>query len=370
MLFKDVVGQEAIKIQLVQSVTRDRISHAQLFYGKEGLGKFPLALAYAQFILCQNKNDYDSCGICPSCLKSKNLSHPDITFSFPVQILDGKKTSDIFIKEWREMMLENSYSTESDWYKKNGNEKKKGIIGVDESKNILKKLSLKSFEGGYKIHVIWLAENMNDSAANKLLKIIEEPPKNTLIILLVGEIESILQTIISRTQRVNLQNILEEEIKNSLIEKKNISSSKASEIASYVNGNYSYALEQTENHSDENFDLFVSWMRLCFKKDIPGAIAFTTEIQKLGKEKQKTFLLFTLSIFQKSLTGNFTGMENVKTAATHKKFIENFMPYVHLKNMEELHQQMTDAYYHIDRNANAKILFLDLSFILFRLIKK
>jgi len=372
MLFQEVVGQEAIKTQLAQSVTNERISHAQLFYGKEGTGNFALALAYAQYIFCQNKQDYDSCGICPSCKKTAKLEHPDLTFSFPVQILGSKKTSDIFLTEWRQMMVENKYATEADWYKVNGNEKKKGIIGVDESAQVYKKLKLKSFEGGYKIHIIWLAENMNVAAANKLLKVIEEPPQKTLIILLVNNIENILQTIISRTQITVLQNIPEEEIAQALIKKHQVPSQKAMEISHFVNGSFSDALAQidTGNDTEEYFELFVSWMRLCFKKDIPGAVNFAAEIAKLGKEKQKTFLLFTLSIFQKSLIGSFTGIENAKTSPAHQGFIEKFMPFVHTRNMEELHQQMTDAHYHVERNANAKILFLDLSFILFRLIKK
>jgi DNA polymerase-3 subunit delta' len=169
-----------------------------------------------------------------------------------------------------------------------------------------------------------------------------------------------------------LQNITEQEIQEALIEKKQVPSEKAIGIASYVNGSYSQALEQIDNNKDNNlhFNLFVDWMRLCFKKDIAGAISFSNTIHALGKEKQKTFLLFTLSVFQKSLTGNFTGIENIKISPSYKDFIQKFMPFVHSRNMEELHQQMSDAHYHIERNANAKILFLDLSFILFRLIKK
>lgn len=372
MLFKEVIGQEGIKNNLIQTVLNERISHAQMFQGKLGSGTFSMALAYAQYVFCQNKQENDSCGVCPSCLKVNTLTHPDLHFSFPVQILGNKKKADDFLTEFREMMISNPYSTEQDWYEKNENENKKGIIGVDESKELFKKLSLKSYEGGYKISIIWLAENMNIAAANKLLKLIEEPPEKTLIFLVVESLEKILATIISRTQIIRLKSLSEDEITQQLINKKGINESKAIEVSTYVNGDYSLALHEVskDDTSQAFFDMFVAWMRLCFKKDVVGAVAFSTKAQKLGKEKQKAFLLFVLTIFQKSLLGNFSGMDNVKTTPSHKEFIQKFMPYVHQNNMESLHNEMSEAYYHIERNANAKILFLDLSFTLFKLIKK
>ncbi len=372
MLFKEVIGQDSIKENLIQTVLNDRISHAQLFHGKLGAGTFALALAYAQFIFCHNKQETDSCGTCPSCLKIKNLSHPDLHFSFPVQLEAKKKTSDSFVQEWREMVIENPYSSEQNWYRKNGNENKKGLIGVDESAEISKKISLKAYEGGYKISILWLAENMNAAAANKLLKLIEEPPNNTLIFLCVENLESILPTILSRTQVIKLASLSDLIIAKNLEEKHNLDSQRAIEIASYVNGDYSVALNELTLGDEGNFffENFVSWMRLCFKKDVAGAVKFVAEIQKMGKEKQKAFLLFVLSIFQKSLVGNFVGMESVKTSESQKAFIKNFMPYIHERNIGHLHEIMSEAHYHIDRNANAKILFLDLSFNLFKLIKK
>lgn len=372
MQFSEVIGQNKIKEKLIQTVQSDRISHAQLFHGKLGSGSFALALAYAQYVFCKNKQETDSCGTCPSCLKINNLSHPDLHFSFPVQLESKKKTSDAFVQEWRKMILENPYSSEQDWYLKNGNEKKKGIIGVDESVEVAKSISLKSYEGGYKISIIWLAENMNAASANKLLKLIEEPPDNTLIFLCVESLETILPTILSRTQVVRLAPLSELEIAKKLEEKQNLSPQRAIEIAGYVNGDYSLALNELTRGDEGSFffDNFVSWMRLCFKKDVAGAVKFVAEVQKMGKEKQKAFLLFVLSIFQKSLAGNYVGIQSIKTSEEQKKFIQNFMPYVHERNIGHLHSIMSEAYYNIDRNANAKILFLDLSFNLFKLIKK
>ena len=372
MQFKDVIGQDSIKKNLTKSAKSNRISHAQLFHGSLGSGSFPLALAFAQFVFCKDKQETDSCGKCPSCLKIKTLTHPDLHFSFPVQILGNLKKSDDFISLWREMLLENPYANEQDWYAKNDNENKKGIIGADESLEIFKKLSKKSYEGGYKVMIIWLAENMNVAAANKLLKLIEEPPDKTLIFLVTQDLDKILPTIISRTQIVRLKNLNEKEVSQYLVRDKGVDESRATEIASYVNGDFSLALREVSKQEDSNsfFELFVAWMRLCFKKDVAGAVSFSAEAQKMGKEKQKAFLLFVLGVFQKSLVGNYRGLEQVKTAAKHKDFINKFMPFVHVNNMEALHKEMSEAYYHIDRNANAKILFLDLSFTLFKLIKK
>ncbi len=372
MLFNEVIGQEGIKENLIQTVVNDRISHAQMFQGNLGSGSFSLALAYAQFVFCSNKQENDSCGVCPSCLKINTLTHPDLHFSFPVQILGNKKKSDDFITEFREMMITNPYSTEQDWYGKNDNENKKGIIGVDESKELFKKLSLKSYEGGYKVAIIWLAENMNIAAANKLLKLIEEPPEKTLIFLVVEDLEKILATIISRAQIIRLKSLSEEQITRQLVNFHGVDEAKATEVSTYVNGDFALALHEvsTLDNSQAFFELFVAWMRLCFKKDVGGAVAFSTNAQKLGKEKQKAFLLFVLNVFQKSLIGNFAGIENVKTTPSHKDFIAKFMLYVHERNIEALHTEMSEAHYHIDRNANPKILFLDLSFTLFKLIKK
>ncbi len=372
MQFKEIIGQDAIKKNLIQTVDAKRISHAQLFHGKLGYGSFALALAYTQYIFCTNKTPHDSCGNCASCLKINQLSHPDVHFSFPVQLESKKKTSDDFVSEWREMIQNSAYSSEQDWYHKNGNENKKGLIGVDESKRIAEKISLKSYEGGYKVSLFWLAENMNVAAANKLLKLIEEPPERTLIFLCAENIENILPTILSRTQVIKVSPLNDTQISQGLVEIFGAENQRAIEIASYVNGDFSLATNELEMGEEKSFyfDSFVSWMRLCFKKDVAGAVKFVGEVQKMGKEKQKAFLLFVLSVFQKSLIGNFVGMKSVKATEDQKKFIQNFMPYIHERNIGHLHEIMSEAYYHIDRNANAKILFLDLSFDLFKLIKK
>lgn len=371
MLFKEVIGQHKIKQMLIESVNSDRISHAQMFLGEEGFGGLPLTIAYAQYVLCTNKTNNDSCGECASCKKVSSLSHPDLHFSFPIQLSAKEKFSDVFLPDWKEMMLSNPYSEEEDWYAKTGNENKQGVIGKDESQSVFKKLQLKSFEGNYKIMIIWLADKMNASAANKLLKLIEEPPNKTLFLLTAKNIESILPTIISRTQITRLPKLSVPEITQGLIDKE-VDNETASNTASFVDGDFALALKQIKGNLNdtEYYEFFIKWMRICFSRDVGLAVEISNELSAIGREKQKSFLAFSLDIFQKSLRGNFIGLNNIKLNPSHKAFISKFMPFITPNNALIIHEHLTNAHYHIDRNANPKILFLDLSFKLFTVIKK
>ena len=371
MLFKEVIGQNKVKQMLIESVNTDRISHAQMFLGNEGYGALPLSIAYAQYVLCTNKANNDSCGECASCKKVVNLSHPDLHFSFPIQLSAKEKSSDVFLPEWKEMMLSNPYSEEEDWYTKTGNENKQGVIGKDESQSVFKKLQLKSYEGNYKIMIIWLADKMNASAANKLLKLIEEPPNKTLFLLTAKSIEHILPTIISRTQITKLPKLSVNEITEGLA-KREIDNETASNTANFVEGDFAQALKQIKGsvNDAEYYDFFVKWMRICFSRDVALAIEISNELSAIGREKQKSFLEFSLEIFQKSLRGNFIGLNNIKINPNQVGFISKFMPFITPNNALAIHEHLTDAHYHIDRNANPKILFLDLSFKLFTVIKK
>lgn len=371
MFFKDVIGQNKVKQILLESVKSNRISHAQMFLGDEGYGGLPLAISFAQYILCSDKKEDDSCGECASCKKVQHLSHPDLHFSFPIQLSAKEKSSDVFLPEWKEMILYNPYTEEEDWYAKTGNENKQGVIGKDESQSVFKKLQLKSYEGGYKIMIIWLADKMNAAAANKLLKLIEEPPNKTLFLLTAKNLESILPTIISRTQVTKLSKISNSDIITGLVNY-DVESDVAEGISNYVNGDFSQALKQVKGnvHDAEYYEFFVKWMRICFSRDVAQAIEISNELSGIGREKQKSFLEFSLDLFQKSLRGNFIGLNNIKINPNHAAFISKFMPFVTPNNIEAIHELLTKAYYHIDRNANPKILFLDLSFKLFTVIKK
>lgn len=371
MHFNEVVGQSRIKSILIEGVKNDRVSHAQLFHDTNNYGALPLILSYVQFIFCEDKREQDSCGKCASCKKVSKLAHPDLHFSFPVQLSSSTKISDNILEEWKQILTSEIYFNEQDWYKKLGNENKTGVIGKDESQNILKKLQLKSFEGNYKIVVIYAIERMNIAAANKLLKLIEEPPARTLFLMTASSLDNILPTILSRSQLIKLDKPSNDEV-TKYITNKGIADTMASDIANFVNGNVVEAIKmmQEENSEEEFFSLFIEWMRICFSRDVGKAIDFSNTLAALGKEKQKAFINYCLTIFQKSLTGNFLSLDKVRIRESQKDFMKKFTPYINTSNIQKLYTFFTEAHTHIDRNANTKILFLDLSFKMFGQIKK
>jgi len=372
MLFNEVIGHKELKKSLIQSVNDGRISHAQLFLGGEGSGNLAMALAYIQYIYCENKGHEDACGECSSCKKIQHLTHPDLHFSFPI-IKTGKEgeTADAFIKEFREAVLENPYINLLSWYEYLGNQNKQGIISVAESNHIIKKLSLKSFEGGFKSYLIWMPEKLNLPAANKLLKTIEEPPDKTLIILVANDSEQIISTILSRTQLVKLSRLEDEEVAAGLIKEFETEHQLAANLASMSEGNYfqarSLALQAGE--SNENFIFFRDWMRLCFKKDIKGVNGWVDEMSKTGRSRQKDFLKYALHLIRQCALNNYNIEELVTLKGDERVFMQNFAPFVNHLNLEEYINLFTEARAHIDRNANAKILFTDLSYQTLVLLK-
>jgi DNA polymerase-3 subunit delta' len=369
MQFKDVVGQNELKFHLVKDVDHDKISHAQLFLGKAGHGGLPLALAYVQYIFCQNKIEQDSCGVCPSCRKVSDLQHPDLHFSFPVVQANGKK-SDLFIKEWRQQLKENPYFDLSTWTEKIDDKGRKPIISVEEGQEIIKKLSLKSFEGGYKIVIIWMAEEMNTIASNKLLKILEEPPARTLFLLLADSQESLLQTILSRTQTVQIPRISNTNLVQYIQNKHQLDISAATSLTSLAEGD----LIEVENllslshDKDSNRDLFIQLMRVCFKKDVLAMMDWADNAGGIGKEKQKMFLRYALHMFRQSLLKNYGTTQLSRTSKEEEDFLKNFAKFITGNNITGFVETFNDAHYHIDRNAHAKILFTELTFKVMRYI--
>ncbi len=308
MLFENITGQKEVKNRLLRSVKDGRVSHAQLFLGHEGSGALPLAMAYAQLLLCKDKSGKDSCGKCPSCIKSEKLIHPDIHFVYPIALSKESRISADVAGEWREAFLQNPYLTLHDWFGHLSAENKQPVIGVDESAEILRRLSLTTYEGEFKIMILWLPEKMNVQAANKLLKILEEPPDKTIFILVSENEEALLRTIISRTQLIKITRIADEDIKLALIEKQNISSSDAARISYLADGNYNTALKLITEKQEDNFYLhqFREWMRMCFKIDMAGIISWVEEIAnaKVGREKQKEFLAYGMNIIREMFGGH------------------------------------------------------------------
>jgi len=373
MQFKEIVGQEAVKKRLISSVNNNKISHAQLFFGNEGIGKLPLAIAYAQYISCENKSETDSCGECKSCIKYEKLIHPDLHFVFPVAKFKPSHTpvSDDYIEQWREFVNENPYFTFNQWLEKMEQAGKQALIYEKESGEIIKKLNFKTFEAEYKIMIIWLAEKMNISASNKLLKIIEEPPPKTLFILISEDANSLLSTIISRTQPINIPLIEKNELHNYITSKYNLQEDEIKSAINYSKGSL-IDLEKFVNDSETNkelFEIFTEYMRAVYKFNIEEVNSVNKKIIELGREGQKEFLLLCNRIIRENFILNIQLDEISVLTKTEHNFSVNFSKFINPKNIEKIHEEFNNAYNDILRNANPKILFLDLSIKLTKLLR-
>ncbi|WP_179375480.1 DNA polymerase III subunit [Winogradskyella wichelsiae] len=381
MLFSEVLGQQHIKNHLTTSVDGDRIAHAQLFVGAEGSGTLPMALAYAQYILCSNTNGENTGGKDSCNIKFKNFSHPDLHFAFPVTTSDkvkSKPVSKYYLKEWRQLLDQQPYGNLFDWYKLLGVDNKQGQIGVEEALEVVKSLTLKSFEGGHKVMIIWMAEKMNTASANKLLKLIEEPPEKTVFILITEDEGQIINTIKSRCQILHFPPLAEEAIVEGLVKNYHIEEAVAIKIAHQSNGNYNKACDLIYNDSEDiQFEeWFVLWVRSAFKARgnkaaIHDLISWSEDIAKTGRETQKKFLSFCLNYFRQALLLNYNAKELVYLEPKSKDFkLEKFAPFVHDSNILEISTELQDAMYHIERNGNSKIILTDLSIKLTRLLHK
>jgi len=380
MLFSEIVGQEHIKSHLTTSADFGRTPHAQLFVGPEGSGTLPMAIAYAQYLLCKNTNGDNDNGIESCNLKFKNVSHPDLHFVFPVATTDKIKKHPIsrnFMTEWRQLIDKQPYGNLFDWYRILGIDNKQGQIGVDEASDIVKSLSLKSYEGGYKVMLIWMAEKMNTAAANKLLKLIEEPPNKTVFILITEDEERIINTIKSRCQVLHFAPLSEDAIKKALIQNYQIPEGDATNIAVRSNGNYNKACDLVYSDSEETQfeEWFVFWIRSAFKAKgnksaIHDLISWSDTISKTGRETQKQFLKFCLEFFRQALMLNYKAERLVFMEPKSSFKLAKFAPFVHGNNIMHISEELQDAIYHIERNGNSKIILTDLSIKLTRLLHK
>lgn len=381
MLFSDILGQEHIKKHLTTSVDNDRVAHAQLFVGKEGTGTLPMAIAFAQYLLCKNNNAENNTGIEACNIKFNSISHPDLHFAFPVVTSDkvkSKPISNFYLEEWRKLLKEQPYANLFDWYKLLGVDNKQGLISVEEANNIVKALTLKSYEGGYKVMLIWMAEKMNDACANKLLKLIEEPPSKTIFILITEDEQQIINTIKSRCQILHFPPLAEAVIKDGLIKKYNLETAVAAKIAQQANGNFNKACDLVYKDSEDiQFETwFIFWVRSAFKAKgnkaaVLDLIKWSEDIAKTGRETQKQFLNFCIQFFRQALLLNYNANTLVYFEPKTKNFkLENFAPFINGSNILEISDELQDAIYHIERNGNSKIILTDLSIKLTRLLHK
>lgn len=372
MLFKEVIDQEQVKKRLIKTVRQNRVGHAQLFLGHSGAGSLALATAYAQYVLCENRSTEDSCGTCPSCTKVARFVHPDLHFSYPVIKKEGKTAPPIstdYIKEWRSAFLHNPYLDINEWLDFLKAENKQGNITKDECRDILWKLSLKTFESEYKILILWMAEYLKDSG-NVLLKIIEEPPPKTLIILVAEQEEFILNTILSRTQLVKINKLTDDGIVGRLLQQTDLDESSARQVAFLAEGNFCEALKIYQEQSGNQYQFLRKWLKLWFDPNAATMIAWVDEIAGLGREKQKNLLRYSLHFIRESMA---LGMLTSYQPRLRNEEIEGarfFANKIDEEQLEMLNIILNDLHYYIERNANPKIQFLNTTIRCSKIIKK
>jgi DNA polymerase-3 subunit delta' len=382
MQFCEIIGHETVKNHLRQAVCEGRIPHAQLFTGPAGVGKLALAIAYAQYVACPNRTAEDSCGKCPTCLQYSKLQHPDLHFAFPIIKTESADVCDAFLDKWRELLLKDKYFDIEDWYRVMGSETKQGMIYDKESSEIIRKLSLKSFSNGYKVMIIWQADKMNPRCANKLLKLLEEPPTMTLFLLISEHPEQLLSTIVSRVQEVRVPRMSEQEIALGLQQEYAwLDSEQAHSFAHMANGSYFSAikiLSETEENQTY-FDDFVALMRNAWlvgqKKDYSALLklrewSLDMADAKVGREKQKAFLQYAQRQVRENYIYNFACPEMNYQLQQEKQFSTKFAPFIHDGNVEKMMNELAKAEAQIAQNGNAKMIFFDLCLQMIVLVKK
>ncbi|HVD97447.1 MAG TPA: hypothetical protein VNB90_04525 [Cytophagaceae bacterium] len=378
MLFAEIPGQADVKKTLINSVKESHIAHAQLFAGSEGSANMAMALAYGMYINCENRQENDSCGECASCSKFRKLIHPDLHFVFPVNTTKSvakDPMSALFMKDWRSFILSNPYPDLHSWGETIGTENKQLIINTEDSKNIIRTLALKSFEGEYKIMIIWLPELMKTEGANAILKILEEPPAKTIFIMVSNSIDKLLTTIQSRTQRVMITPFTDEEVKQYIIEKYSLDEKQATRIAFLADGNMNAAITMTGEAPEDNHDMFRDWMRLCFilfrkSSNLLELNQWSEAFAAQGREAQKTLLQYGINILRETLVYKHTGQQLVRLQSEDLKFVEGFAKVLSDDMIEAVSNRLNETFYHIERNASAKITFMDTSFFIASVFNK
>ncbi len=371
MNFKDILGYDTIKGYLQASVAAGRIPHAQLFVASEGQGGLPMAIAYATLILSDGNPRVEA--------QCAQLAHPDLHFAFPTATNDKVKkdpVSALFMDEWRTFVKEQPYGSLFDWFVLLGIEKKQANIGVNEAKEITNKLALKSFEGGYKVMIVWMAEKMNTEAANKLLKLLEEPAEKTLFLLVVEDENALLDTIKSRCQILRFPPLSENAIRKGL-EQRGLTEAEATKIAVRAQSNFNKALQLMSNKENEEaiFERwFIAWVRSAYrargnKTAIQGLLQWSEEVNTVGREMQKQFLQYCAEVFRQAFLLNYTASSLVYMQFNDPSFeLRKFSPFIHGANIEAIHRLIEEAIVHVERNGNGKVIFTDLAIRLTRLL--
>jgi len=373
MLFKDIVGNDIAKSRLLNTVRDSRVSHAQLFLGPEGSGKIQLALAYAQYINCTNRTESDSCNVCPSCIKYNKLIHPDLHFVFPSAATgDTKALSKNFIHKWREYLLMNKFHASfTDWINFLGVERKQAIINKDDCNEIIRTLSYKQYEAEYKVMIIWMTEKLFHASAPKLLKILEEPPEKTLFILIAEDQDQILSTILSRAQLFKISKLSDAELTTALQLQYQVDSKLIRRAVNMSDGNYIAAERCLNQIEDERqyFSLFTNWMRACYLNNIVKVNTYMGDFSKMSRENQKAFLIYGINILRACFLLHYDNSTISRLDEEEQIFVKKFSVFVTPINIGAFSKAFNDAVSHVERNANANILFVDVSLKVHQFIK-
>ena len=369
MKFKEVIGQEEAQQRLIQMVSEGRVPHAMMFCGPSGCGKMALALAFASYLLCKNsEGSDDSCGICQQCAMLRSWSHPDLLFTYPVikpsgSSADHKTISDDYAREWREMLSEGPYFSMDQWLEKMKAGNQQALIYVAESEVLIRKLSMKSSQGGYKVNIIWLPERMREDCANKMLKIIEEPPQQTVFLMVCEEPERLLETIRSRVQRIDMKRIDTQAIEKALVERRAIDEVMAHQIARASNGDWLKALEELDasNENHQFLDLFILLMRQAYMRNVKDLKAWSENVAALGRERQKRMLVYFQHLVRENFMYNFGNPELVYMTTAESNFAKNFARFINEANVIEINDIFATALRDIGQNGNPKMVFYDVA---------
>lgn len=369
MKFKEVIGQEEAQQRLIQMVSEGRVPHAMMFCGPSGCGKVALALAFASYLLCKNsEGSDDSCGTCQQCAMLRSWSHPDLLFTYPVikpsgSSADHKTISDDYAREWREMLSEGPYFSMDQWLEKMKAGNQQALIYVAESEVLIRKLSMKSSQGGYKVNIIWLPERMREDCANKMLKIIEEPPQQTVFLMVCEEPERLLETIRSRVQRIDMKRIDTQAIEKALVERRAIDEVMAHQIARASNGDWLKALEELDasNENHQFLDLFILLMRQAYMRNVKDLKVWSESVAALGRERQKRMLVYFQHLVRENFMYNFGNPELVYMTTAESNFAKNFARFINEANVIEINDIFATALRDIGQNGNPKMVFYDVA---------
>lgn len=364
MRFSDIPGLGSLKEKLIHSVQNGKVAHAQLLIGKEGALNLPLALAYATYLHCENRGKADACGQCKACSKSLKYIHPDTHFVFPWNAKADKDTDRVkaeSLKTWRAFLLEQPFGKIADWTAFYGAENKTPLISKDESREIIKTLSLKSFESPFKIMLIWLPEYMHISAANGILKILEEPPPQTFFLLVSNSLEKLMSTLVSRTQKIQVPLLSDDALDTYLQQHTQLTPEERTPILQLADGDLNLAIRQIENEENVDEEHFARWMRACFKRDYALLVAMADQFHQIDKMNQHQVLFFGLNMLRESLLNRAGSTSIIRSKGSNLKFVQDFSKVMDVLKIEKTAHLISEASYHLERNGSAKMIFLNLS---------